>query len=262
METSAENQGPRVVSATARARIATRPSRATKTKFAVADRRDRPDSPSSTTSNPVFNSRGSQPGRGCWHGSRNHRPQSSSSTVSSAGSMVRGLVANPEGDPAQQPTLHDPRVSRGRLVERVDRRERDLKPNLADRADERREFLRAVLSIVRKESDVRPLTRHGLDSVRVGDAAVHADEVDVSNEPVTTGEGEHRIEPVRGELLQPANAVRAAGIDHRLGPETSDERGGLRVGGRTEHACTSKLRELHGEGPDSPGGPDDQDALP
>src|SRR3989441_4744743 len=45
METSAENQGPRVVSATARARIATRPKRATKTKFIVADRRDRPTPP-------------------------------------------------------------------------------------------------------------------------------------------------------------------------------------------------------------------------
>src|SRR2546427_11653112 len=45
METSAENQGPRVVTATARARIATRPKRATKTKFIVADRRDRPTPP-------------------------------------------------------------------------------------------------------------------------------------------------------------------------------------------------------------------------
>src|SRR5437879_12426578 len=45
METSAENQGPRVVTATARARIATRPKRATKTKFTVADRRDRSTPP-------------------------------------------------------------------------------------------------------------------------------------------------------------------------------------------------------------------------
>src|SRR2546422_10662998 len=45
METSAENQGPRVATATARARIATRPKRATKTKFTGADRRDRSTPP-------------------------------------------------------------------------------------------------------------------------------------------------------------------------------------------------------------------------
>src|SRR2546428_6123367 len=102
------------------------------------------------------------------------------------------------------------------------------------RARERREFRGTVLAVVREESEVRASTRHRLDSVRVGDAAVHANEVDASLQPVPAGEGEHRLEPVRGELLQPADAVRATGIDHGLGPENSDERGRLRGGGRTD----------------------------
>src|SRR5256712_9863802 len=101
------------------------------------------------------------------------------------------------------------------------------------RARERREFRGTVLAVVREESEVRPWTRHRLDSVRVGDAAVHANEVDASLQPVPPCEGEHRIEPVPGEPLQPADAVPPPGIDHRPGPPTPDERGALQLERRT-----------------------------
>src|SRR5256712_12536194 len=89
----------------------------------------------------------------------------------------------------------------------------DWEASLHRRARERREFRGTVLAVVREESEVRASTRHRLDSVRVGDAAVHANEVDASLQPVPACEGEHRIEPVRGGPLQTGDPGRAAGID-------------------------------------------------
>src|SRR2546428_8470158 len=71
METSAENQGPRVVTATARARITTRPKRATKTKFIVADRRDRPTPPGALAQARYL----IRAGRSCGAGSRHRRQE-------------------------------------------------------------------------------------------------------------------------------------------------------------------------------------------
>src|SRR2546428_9792122 len=178
-----------------------------------------------------------------------------------AASRFCGSLADAERDPAEEAALLDPSVSLRRSIERIRRRDRYPNSRLRSRLRERFELPGTVLAVVRDQSGVRPSTRLRLDAIRIGDATVRANEVDASLESLPSGKGEDRIESVGSEFFQAADLLRAARIDHLGDSEPPNERGGVWRRARPEHACAAERSELHGEGADSPGRPEDQDGL-
>src|SRR2546428_208358 len=247
METSAENQGPRVVSATARARIATRPKRATKTKFIVADRRDRPTPPGALAQARYL----IRAGRSCGAGSRHRRQERHHQ-----GGELRvrdGQLHDPSG----------PRECENRLQRNV-RIQRDRRGQTHDlvhgqRHPGRRPELDPALHVPDQrhgplEGPVPPLQgRRRLERVP-GAPPVRAR--DVSALVCFTL---LRLPPqFGGRSGQPGDLARPG--CGRWRPDRADTRPQWGLEGEPPRA--SKLRELHGEGADAPGCPDDQDALP
>src|SRR5204862_5936104 len=115
------------------------------------------------------------------------------------------------------------------------------------RAGELLELPRPRDRVIADDPDAAPLPGCGLDSVRMDEPASPADDAGELAERVSTGEGKHRVETLRGEPPRGSGEVPPFPVHCLLGAQPADERDSVLSRSGGEHARSAEPGELDGD---------------
>ncbi len=107
--------------------------------------------------------------------------------------------------------------------ERIHRRDRYAEPGVIDSAAKSRKLSRAGHGVVSANAESAAPDWFRLDAIGIRNPSAIAHEVQASLEPVTAGERQDGVDPIRRQFAKPFERPRPSGVDDRVSAQPTDQ---------------------------------------